>query len=159
MPAAGTHAAPRQRRRWPWLVLGFVLGLLVALVAGGLWYVSGLIGAGARVPQPDAGFELTIDAVAGDRVSYSGIGPEMTDQGLMGIGTVEGGYVQTDDPQTSGSAGSRAVTARVLAPDPAAGQSGGARRLVLPEQPPGRSRPRRTRTSRSRRPSVRPPRG
>lgn len=122
VPVAGSHVAPRQRRRWPWLVLGFVLGLLVALVAGGLWYVSGLIGAGARVPQPDAGFELTIDAVDGDRVSYSGVGPEMSDQGLMGIGTVQGGYVQTDDPQTSGAAGSRAVTARVLAPDPAAGQ-------------------------------------
>ncbi len=34
-------------------------GLVVAVVAGGLWYVSGLIGAGARVPQPDAGFAMT----------------------------------------------------------------------------------------------------
>ena len=45
------------------------------LVAGGLWYVSGLIGAGARVPQPDAGFAMTIDAVDGDRVEYSGVAP------------------------------------------------------------------------------------
>ena len=41
----------------------------------------------------------------------------------MGIGTIEGGYVQTDDPQTSGATGSRVVTARLRPPDPAAGEA------------------------------------
>ncbi len=121
-PAVSTHVAPRPRRRWPWIALGVLLGLALAVVAGGLWYISGLIGAGARVPQPDAGFAMTIDAVDGGRVTYSGVEPEWRDQGLMGIASIEGGYVQTDDPQTSAAAGSRAVTAQVLPPDLAAGQ-------------------------------------
>lgn len=134
-PVIASHAAPRRRRRWPWVTLGILLGLVVAVMAGGLWYVSGLIGAGARVPQPDAGFAMTIDAVDGDRVAYSGIAPELQDQGLMGIASVEGGYVQTYDPQVSGDAGSRTVTAQVLPPGLAAGQAAALDGWYFPRNP------------------------
>ena len=134
-PVVASHAAPRRRRRWPWVTVGILLGLIVVVAAAGLWYVSGLIGAGARVPQPDAGFAMTIDAVDGDRVAYSGIAPEWRDQGLMGIASVEGGYVQTDDPQVSGDAGSRAVTAQVLPPGLAAGQAAALDGWYFPRNP------------------------
>jgi uncharacterized protein len=135
VPVVASHAAPRRGRRWPWVALGILLGLVVAVAAGGLWYVSGLIGAGARVPQPDAGFAMTIDAVDGDRVEYSGVEPGWGDQGLMGIASVEGGYLQTDDPRVSGDAGSRAVTGQVLPPSLAAGQAAALDGWYFPRNP------------------------
>lgn len=135
LPVVASHAAPRSRRRWPWVTLGVLLGLVIAVAASGLWYVSGLVGAGARVPQPDAGFAMTIESVDGERVSYSGVAPGWHDQGLMGIATVEGGYLQTDDPEVSGDAGSRTVTTQVLPPGPAAGQAAALDGWFFPRNP------------------------
>lgn len=122
MAPIASHKAPRKRRRWPWIALVSVAIALAAVAAGGLWYVSGLIGAGARVAQPDEGYPMLITAAQGTSITYSGPTGGWTDQGLMGIATVEGGYVETDSPTTSGGLTTRSVTAQILPPTPAAGQ-------------------------------------
>lgn len=118
--------APTRRRRWPrvlmWTGVGLVLLIAVALAAV-VWYFSGRIGSYLAVPQPDAGYPMTITAVDGGRVSYSGVASGWTDQGLAGIETVDGGYVQTTEPQVTGiGAGTRTVTADVAPPPLAVGQ-------------------------------------
>ncbi len=123
VPAIASHKAPRRRRRWPWVTLGSIV-LVLAVVAGGtLWYVSGLIADGARVAQPDEGYPMLITAAEGTSITYSGPTGGWTDQGLMGIATVEGGYVETDLPSASGGLTTRSVTAQILPPAPAAGQA------------------------------------
>ncbi len=121
--AIASHKAPRKRRRWPWITLASVVAALAIIALAGLWYVSGLIGAGARVAQPDEGFPMLITAAQGTSITYSGPTGGVTDQGLMGIATVEGGYIQTDSPSASGGLTTRMVTAQILPPIPAAGQA------------------------------------
>jgi len=123
-----SHKAPRRRRRWPWITLVSVVVVLAAVAAGALWYVSGLMGAGARVARPDEGFPMLITAAQGASITYSeaegSAGTDgWTDQGLMGIATVEGGYIETDGPVISGGLATRTVTAQILPPTPAAGQA------------------------------------
>lgn len=124
-----SHVAPRRRRRWPWVLLGVVLFALILVSGAVLWYVSGLIGAGASVARPTVAFPLTVVAADAGSVSYSGSTEGWVDQGLMGVATVEGGYAQTTRPQVTqpGSATrpavtARAVTTQVLPPIAAVGQ-------------------------------------
>lgn len=123
VPAIVSHKAPRKRQRWPWVTLVTVVLVLALVAAGGLWYVSGLIGAAARVARPDEGYPMLITAAQGTSITYSGPTSGWTDQGLMGIATVEGGYVETDGPAASGGLTTRRVAAQVLPPAPAAGQA------------------------------------
>lgn len=133
--APAAHARSRGRRRWPWVVLAGVLALLVLVSAAGLWYVSGLIGDGARVPQPDAGFAMTVTSVDGGAVGYDGVAPGWVDQGLMGIATAEGGYLQTADPNVSGTRGTRTVTDEVLPPAPVVGDAAALDGWYFPRNP------------------------
>jgi uncharacterized protein len=135
-PAIARHAAPRGRRRWPWIVLGSLAAVLVLAVGGALWYFSGLMGDGSRIPQPDAGFPMSITSVDGDQVSYSGVPSGWTDQGLTAIATEEGGYAQTTDPTVSGGdSGTRRVTTVVLPPEPAVGQAAALDGWYFPRDP------------------------
>ncbi|MFM7063923.1 MAG: alpha/beta hydrolase family protein, partial [Actinomycetes bacterium] len=113
------------RRRWPWIVVGVVAGLLVLGMAAALWVISGMIGDGARVPQPDAGYPMTITSIEGDQVSYTGVPSGWTDQGSYALRTSEGGYSLSDaEPIVTGDgAGTRTVTDQVTPPALAAGQS------------------------------------
>lgn len=123
-----THAARRRRRRWPWVTLGAILAVLVVALAGGLWYISGLVGAGAKVDRESEAFPMTIEAAGdGATVSYAGSTGGWVDQGLMGIATIDGGYAQTEAVDAAGSgdtaSGTRAVTSLVLPPAPASGEA------------------------------------
>ena len=134
-----SHAAPRRRRRWPWVLLAVVLVGTFAGVSGGLWYLSGLIGDGARVSRPEAAFPMTVTAVEGARISYQGGDGGWDDQGLIGIATAEGGYVQTADPETTerGGAvsGTRTVTTDVLGAPPVAGDAAALDGWYFPRNP------------------------
>jgi alpha-beta hydrolase superfamily lysophospholipase len=133
---ASSHAARRRRRRWPWITLATLLVLVVTIVGAGLWYISGLIGAGAAVPRPRTGFPLTITAVDAGHVAYADPSGSPDDRGLMGMATIEGGYVQTSDPVVAGSgAVSRAIVGQVLPPPPAAGQAGVLDSWYFPRNP------------------------
>ena len=123
VPAVASHRAPRRHRRWPWVTLATVVLVLALVAAGGLWFVSGLIGSGARVARADEGYPVRITAALGTTITYLGPTAGWTDQGLMGIATVEGGYVETDQPSADGRLTTRMVTAQILPPTPAAGQS------------------------------------
>jgi alpha-beta hydrolase superfamily lysophospholipase len=116
-----------------------VIVVALAVVSGGLWVVSGQIGAAVRADTTSAGFPLDITAVDGTRISYRGGGSGWDDQGLMGIATAEGGYLQTADPETQGSgdsvAGRRTITAQVILPPPAAGQAGALDGWYFPRNP------------------------
>jgi alpha-beta hydrolase superfamily lysophospholipase len=117
----------KRRRRWPWVVLiALLLGVLV-VAAAALWYVSGLIGAGAKVDRGGEPFPLTVLSADGGNLSYSGPTGGWDDQGLIGVATIEGGYVQTEDPTTTGSGDTattaRVITKQVLPPPPAPGQA------------------------------------
>jgi alpha-beta hydrolase superfamily lysophospholipase len=120
-----SHAV-RRRRRWPWLTLLTVIVLLVAAGAF-LWYVSGLIGAGMQVARPGEPFPMTILSSDGGNVAYSGSKGGWDDQGLMGVATIEGGYVQTQSPASVGNGEAetttRVVTKQLLPPPPAPGQA------------------------------------
>ena len=137
--AIASHAAPRRRRRWPWVALGAFAVVVVGAVVAGVWIVSGLIGAGVRVDSASAGFPMTVTGVDGNEISYRGADAGWDDQGLMGIATAEGGYVQTADPETSGSGdavtGRRAITAQVLPPLPADGQAAALDGWYFPRNP------------------------
>lgn len=132
-----SHAAPRRRRRrWPWAVLGVVVGLLIAGAAAALWYLSGLIAAGSAIPQPEAGFPMTVTAVDGAQVAYRGVPSGWTDQGLAGLASIEGGYAQTVDPVVAGSGtGARTITGTVLTPELQAGQSAALDGWYFPRDP------------------------
>jgi uncharacterized protein len=135
-PVIASHAAPRRRRRWPWVVLACFVGLVVVALAGVVWYFSGQIGANSAVPQPESGFPMSITAVDGGRVSYSGVPSGWTDQGLQGLASVEGGYAQTDGLEPSGyAAGTRTVTTQVLPPDLAVGQQAALDGHYFPRDP------------------------
>lgn len=122
VPPIASHRAPRRRRRWPWVALAAVVVALALVAGAGLWHISGLIGAGARIAQPDPGFPLIVTAAEATSVTYSGPVAEDADRGLMGLATVEGGYAQTDRPSSAGGQTTRAVTAQALPPVPAAGE-------------------------------------
>ncbi len=121
------------------MTLTVVVLALLAVVIGGLWVVSGLIGAGVRADTTSAGFPMAITSVDGTRISYRGDGSGWADQGLMGIATAEGGYLQTTDPETRGSgdsvAGRRTITAQVLPPEPATGQAAALDGWYFPRNP------------------------
>ena len=134
-----SHAAPRRRRRWPWVLLAAVLVSIIVLASFGLWYISGLVGDAARVARPDAAFPMSVTAVDGTRIAYQGGDGGWDDQGLIGIATAEGGYVQTTDPDTSerGGAvsGTRTVTADVLGAPPIAGDAAALDGWYFPRNP------------------------
>jgi alpha-beta hydrolase superfamily lysophospholipase len=134
-----SHAAPRRRRRWPWVVLAVVLVTVIAIAAGGLWYISGLIGDGARVARADAAFPMSVTSVEGARISYRGGDGGWDDQGLIGIATAKGGYLQTADPDTSERggdvSGTRTVTADVLGAPPVAGDAAALDGWYFPRNP------------------------
>jgi alpha-beta hydrolase superfamily lysophospholipase len=133
-----SHAAAR-RRRWPWVTLVCILLALLLVAGAGLWYVSGLIGAATAVPQDSDPFPLTVLSVGDTSISYSGTPGGWDDQGLMGIGTAEGGYVQTQSPQEVGAGDTmtttRQVSAQVLLPPPAAGQAAALDGWFFPSNP------------------------
>lgn len=110
--AAGT---PTRRRRWPWVLMWTGVGLAVVIavaLAAVAWYFSGRIGSFLAVPQPDAGYPMTITSVADGRISYTGVPSGWDDIGLAALRTPEGGYLQTGDPRVTGEgAGSRAPIA------------------------------------------------
>jgi alpha-beta hydrolase superfamily lysophospholipase len=135
VPPPATHAAPRRRRRWPWITLAAVVIVLVAVSVGTLWYVSGLIGEGVRVAQPDDGFPLLLTAADDSSITYSGPTGTWHDQGLMGMATVEGGYVETESPTTTGGLTTRSVVAQILPPSPAAGQPAALDGWYFPRNP------------------------
>ena len=65
-----THAAPRRRRRrWPWVLIAVLLVVAIALTTSGLWYISGLIGDGARVNRGGVAFPMAVTSVDGARIS------------------------------------------------------------------------------------------
>lgn len=107
------------------MVLGALAAVLVVIVAGGLWYFSGRIGDSAVIPQPDAGFAMTVTAIDDTSVSYADVPGGWGDHGLSGLAAEGGGYLQTSDPVTTGEgdarAGTRTITAQVLPPDVAVG--------------------------------------
>jgi hypothetical protein len=107
--------------------------------AGALWYVSGLIGAGASVDRGEEPFPLTVNSADGGTVSYAGPTGGWVDQGLMGVATAEGGYAQTTQPTTAGT-GERAttqrvITSQVLPPPAAAGQAAAIDGWFFPRNP------------------------
>jgi uncharacterized protein len=135
-PQVPAHREPHTRRRWPWVLLASVVAFLLIVVAAGLWYFSGLIGDGVRIPQPDAGFPMTITSVTGEKVAYTGVPSGWTDQGITAISTPDGGYAQTSDPVVSGpGAGTRTVTQVVLPPALAAGQAAALDGWYFPRDP------------------------
>jgi alpha-beta hydrolase superfamily lysophospholipase len=117
----------KRRRRWPWVTALSILLILVLLAGAFLWYVSGLVGDGARVARPGEPFPMSILSNNGETLTYSGPDGGWVDQGLIGIATVEGGYVQTDKPSTVGTGDTatttRTITKQVLPPAPAPGQA------------------------------------
>jgi alpha-beta hydrolase superfamily lysophospholipase len=125
-PIPASHVAAK-RRRWPWVTLLCVLLGLIVVAGAGLWYISGLIGAGMAVPQPADPFPLTVLAADDTSISYTGSPGGWDDQGLMSVATVEGGYVQTKSPSEVGQGATttttRQVTAQVLPPVPVEGQA------------------------------------
>ena len=135
-----THAAPRRRRRrWPWVLIAVLLVVAIALTTSGLWYISGLIGDGARVNRADVAFPMSVTSVDGTRISYQGSDGGWDDQGLIGIATAEGGYVQTADPDTTDRgdtvSGTRTVTADVLGTPPVAGDAASLDGWYFPRNP------------------------
>ena len=138
-----SHAAPRRRRRWPWITLVVVVLALAAAVGAGLWYISGLIGAGAAVPQPDDGFPLTIVSAEGAQRFLLRSQPPGTTSASPGVTTIEGGYLQTDDPVAAGSGvASRVILDCGAAARPGRGRGDRAGQRLLPAQPAGRTGPR-----------------
>jgi alpha-beta hydrolase superfamily lysophospholipase len=125
-PIPASHVAAK-RRRWPWVTLLCVLLGLIVIAGAGLWYISGLIGAGMAVPQPADPFPLTVLAANDTSISYTGSPGGWDDQGLMSVATVEGGYVQTKSPSEVGQGATttttRQVTEQVLPPVPVEGQA------------------------------------
>jgi alpha-beta hydrolase superfamily lysophospholipase len=125
-PIPASHVAAK-RRRWPWVTLLCVLLGLIVVAGAGLWYISGLIGAGMAVPQPADPFPLTVLAADDTSISYTGSPGGWDDQGLMSVATVEGGYVQTKSPSEVGQGATttttRQVTAQVLPPVLVEGQA------------------------------------
>jgi uncharacterized protein len=118
------------------VVLGCVLAVVVLALAGVVWYFSGQIGANAAVPQPEAGYPMSITAVDGTSVSYTGVPSGWTDQGLQGLAGVEGGYAQTDGLSDAGSgSGTRTVTTQVLTPAFTAGQQAALDGHYFPKDP------------------------
>ena len=138
-PAVPVSHAARRRRRWPWVTLLCVVLAVLLVASAGLWYISGLIGAATQVPQTAAPFPLTVLSASETSISYSGDASGWSDQGLMGIGTTEGGYVQTQSPKEVGSGGTktttREVTAQVLPPAPTAGQAAALDGWYFPHNP------------------------
>ncbi|MDP1878819.1 MAG: alpha/beta hydrolase [Actinomycetota bacterium] len=137
---AASHAARRRshaerRRRWPWAVAGSALVVLAGVAAAGLWQASGLIGDAVRAGQPDPVFPLVVSSVDAAGLRYSGgtAGPD--DQGLMGIATTGGGYVQTTDPVASGAGTSRTITGQVVAPPPEPGEAAALDAWYFPRDP------------------------
>jgi uncharacterized protein len=138
--AVRRHAAPSRPRLWPWVVLGAVALALLLGAAGAVWYVSGLIGDGARIARPIEAFPMEVTAVDGSvGLSYSGSTGDWDDQGLMGISTIEGGYAQTDQPLVTGSgdaaSGSRRITNLTLPPSPAVGDRAAMDGWYFPRNP------------------------
>jgi uncharacterized protein len=134
-----SHKAPKRRRRWPWVTLACVVVVLLVAFAGVVWYASGLIGGRISSDQPSDPFPLTITSADAGSLSYTAPTGDRNDKGLYGLATVEGGYVQTKDPTTSGSGASevwsRDITAQVLPPAPAAGQAAELDGWYFPENP------------------------
>lgn len=89
----------------------------------GLWQASGLIGDAVRAGQPDPAFPLVVSSVDAAGLRYSGGTAGGNDQGLMGIATTGGGYLQTADPVVSGTGTSRTITGHVVAPPPEPGEA------------------------------------
>lgn len=108
MAASAPPASATRRRRWPRILTGALVALavvLLVLLAAATWYLSGLIGAGSAVPQPDAGYPMTVTAIDGDWISYSGVAPGWDDEGLAAVEAPDGTYVQLGHPEdvTDGS--------------------------------------------------------
>ena len=122
LTAPASHKAAA-RRRWPWVVLLVVLAAVVVSVAGVLWYLSTLIGNAMAIDQPGEPFPLTILTADGGAISYSEGLSDEPEAPLMGVATIEGGYVQTSDPVTVGTGEvattTRVIDKQVLAPPPA----------------------------------------
>ena len=138
-PAVPAHSAPRRRRRWPWVTLVSVLLVLALALGGALWHFSGLIGAGALVDRQSTPFPMTITEADGPSVTFTGPKGGQIDQGLMGLATIEGGYVHTDAPVVTGT-GDTAITSRsvldeVLPPAPAAGEAAALDGYYVPRNP------------------------
>jgi uncharacterized protein len=131
------HAAARPRRRWPWVVIGAMAVGVILGAMGGVWYLSGLIGDGVRVDREGGTFPLEVSAAEGGAISYSGSPGAWGDQGLMGIATIQGGYVQTDDPVPSanGDPAKRQVVAVALQPAPSVGDHAAMDGWYFPRNP------------------------
>jgi len=102
MAASAPPAGTTGRRRWPRILTGALVALtlvLLLVVAAATWYLSGLIGAGSAVPQPDAGYPMTVTAIDGDWVSYTGVASGWDDEGLAAVEAPDGTYVQLGRPE------------------------------------------------------------
>jgi pimeloyl-ACP methyl ester carboxylesterase len=100
-----------------------VVAVIVVALAAVVWILSGMIGDNYRIPQPEAGYPMTITSADATRVAYTGVPSGWTDQGLYAIATSDGGYALTADPAvgTDGT-GARTVTDQVSGPTLAEGQ-------------------------------------
>ena len=133
-----SHAA-RRRRRWPWVTALCILLVLILAAGGSLWYISGLIGSGAAIDRGGRPFPLTVLSAGDSSITYSGSTGGWDDQGLSGVATVEGGYVQTESPSSTGQGDAttttRSVLKQVLPPAPAGGQAAALDPWFFPQNP------------------------
>ena len=133
-----SHAA-RRRRRWPWVTALCVLLALLLAAGGSLWFLSSLIGSGAAIDRGSAPFPLTVLSVSESSITYSGSTGGWDDQGLSGVATIEGGYVQTQSPSSTGQGDAttttRSITKQVIPPAPAGGQAATLDPWFFPQNP------------------------
>lgn len=97
-----TERVVARRRRWPRVLLAVGVSVVVLLILGVLgaaWYFSGRIGDASAVPQPDAGYPMTVTAIEGDWISYSGVAEGWDDAGLAAVEAPDGTYVQLGRPE------------------------------------------------------------
>lgn len=111
-PATSPATEPtKKRRKWPWITLATVIGVLVLALAGGVFYFSNLLGDRIKIQSRTDVNSLTVTAADGDRVSYS-IDEDDTswnDLGFMGLDMADDGWFLTEDP-TGTDPATRTVT-------------------------------------------------
>lgn len=98
-------AQTRHRRRWPWILLVGILGLLLVGYLAAGWYLSSLLGDGIRIDRPGPPAGLTIESADDDTVIYGNSEPDgaWADIGYQAIRTDDGDWVQTEPGDAPGT--------------------------------------------------------
>jgi alpha-beta hydrolase superfamily lysophospholipase len=116
-----------------------ILAVLVLAFVGGVWYFSSLIGSRIAIDQPSNPFPLTVLSADGGQITYAKGSSDEDELPLMGVATIDGGYVQTSDPSTTGegtvATTTRAIDKQVLPPPPAVNQAATLDAWFFPRDP------------------------